>query len=58
MSCTTRRSVSASVAVALGQAAHRFDDRMFGPAAHLRDEGAKPVQILVERLERMSLGRH
>ena len=36
------------------QAAHRFADRMLGKAAHLADERAQPVEILVERLERMS----
>ena len=42
--------------VALDQAAHRFLDGMFGKPAHLADERAQPVDILVERLERMSAG--
>ena len=42
--------------VALDEAAHRLADRMFGKAAHLADERAKPFDILVERLDRMSAG--
>ena len=43
-----------AVEVALHQAAHRLADRMFGQAAHLADERAQPVEVLVERLDRMS----
>ena len=45
--------------VALDEAAHRFADGMLGEPAHLADERAQPVEILVERLDRMSAGgRH
>ena len=71
ISWTARRSVSISSAssflsssttccgaldVALDEAAHRLADRMLGEPAHLADERAQPVDVLVERLERMSAG--
>ena len=33
----------------------RFADGMLGQPAHLADQRAQPVEIVVERLERMSL---
>ena len=42
--------------VALDEAAHGVPDRMFGKAAHLADERAQALQILVECLERMFAG--
>ena len=39
--------------IALDQAAHRFADRIFGEPAHLADERAQSVEVLVECLERM-----
>ena len=42
--------------VAVDQAAHRFADRMLGQPAHLADERAQPIEILVEYFERMSAG--
>ena len=47
---------ASAVEVALDKAAHGFADRMFGEAAHLADERAKPFDVLVERLDRMSAG--
>ncbi len=45
--------------VALHEAAQGFADGMFGQPAHLADERAQSVQVLVERLDRMSAGgRH
>ena len=40
--------------VALDQAAHRLADRMLGEAAHLADQRAQPLKVLVEGLERVS----
>ena len=40
--------------VAPDQRLHRVADRDFGEPAHLADERAQPLDLLVERLERMS----
>ena len=42
--------------VALDEAAHRLADRVLGKAAHLADERAQPLQVLVEGFQRMFAG--
>jgi hypothetical protein len=39
--------------VPLDEAPHRLADRMLGEPAHLADERAEAIEILVECLERM-----
>ena len=42
-----------AIEVMLDKAAHGFANGMFGKTAHLADERAQPVQVLVERLDCM-----
>jgi DNA-binding transcriptional LysR family regulator len=44
--------------ISLDKAAHRLADAVLGQTTHLADQGAKPVEILVEGFECMSLGGH
>jgi len=43
-----------AIEVAPDEAAHGLADRMFGKPAHLADQRAQPLDVLIERLQRMS----